>query len=214
MYNVWKPENTLNWWGNFGAENPFVFGTERVNALSKNHYTSVLPGYLSTKLVYTKLSRIIPCPNAGLREQTKNEMYCVYVAFECKVPSNNDEQFDYVCPSEQVFCATTEKRRERKKIQEICTSVHTLNEERLFDTGATVHVTPNRQLLFNTSICCSEIKVANGRHVQARQVGDIFLKCECGNFLYIYKVFYFPQCLTRISSVHPSSCEVKTTRLL
>jgi hypothetical protein len=60
-----------------------------------------------------------------LREPTKIEMYCVYATLECKVPSNNDEKFDYVCPTEQVLYATTEKRRERKKIQEICKSVCT-----------------------------------------------------------------------------------------
>jgi hypothetical protein len=43
-YNAWKPENTLNWWGTFGAQN--MFGTERVNAVRKNHYTRVLPGDL------------------------------------------------------------------------------------------------------------------------------------------------------------------------
>jgi hypothetical protein len=59
---TWKPENTLNWWGTFGADSPFVFGTERVNAVSKNHYTSVVPGYLSIKSDYTKLSPIIPSP--------------------------------------------------------------------------------------------------------------------------------------------------------
>jgi hypothetical protein len=99
--------------------------------------TSALPGYLSIKSDYTKLSRIIPSPTHVLREPTKNEMYCIYVAFEGKVPRNDDEQFDYVCPTEQVFYTTREKRRKRKKRQDICKSVRTLNEEWLFDTGAT-----------------------------------------------------------------------------
>jgi hypothetical protein len=43
-YNAWKPKNTLNWWSKFGARNPFLFGAEHVNAMSKIHYTSVLPG--------------------------------------------------------------------------------------------------------------------------------------------------------------------------
>jgi hypothetical protein len=102
-HNAWKPENKLNWWGTFGAENTFVFGTERVNALCKNHYTSVLPGYLSIKSEYTKLSCIIPSPTQVLCEPTKNEMYCVDVAFEGKVPWNNDKQFVYLRPTEQVF---------------------------------------------------------------------------------------------------------------
>jgi hypothetical protein len=85
-----------------------------------------------------------------------------------------------------------EKRSKRKKSQDICKSVRTLNEEWLFDTGATVHVTPNKHLLFDTSICCREIKVANGRHVWARLVGDLLLKSECGNYLYLQGVLFSP----------------------
>jgi hypothetical protein len=98
---------------------------------------------------------MIPSPTQVLREPTKNEMYCVYLVLEGKVPWSEDEQFDYICPMEQVFYTTTEKRRKRKKSQDICKSIRTLNEEWLFDTGATtVHVAPNKHLLFKTSICC------------------------------------------------------------
>jgi hypothetical protein len=113
-YNAWKPENTFNWWSNFGAENPFVFRTERVNAVSKNHYT-LLPGYLSIGLEYTKLSRMIPSPMQVVSEPTKNEMYCIYVAFEGKVPHHDDEKFENICPTEQVFHTTTEKTQKLKK---------------------------------------------------------------------------------------------------
>jgi hypothetical protein len=114
------------------------------------------------------------------------------MAFEGKVPRNDDVQFDYVCPTEQVFYTTTEKPRKRKKSQDICKSVCTLNKEWLLDTGATVHVMTNKHLLFNTTICCREIKVANGRHVWARLVGDILLKSECGNYLYLQGVVFSP----------------------
>jgi hypothetical protein len=80
----------------------------------------------------------------------------------------------------------------RKKSQDICKSVRTRNEEWLFDTGATVHVTPNKHFLFNTSICCREIKLANGRHVWAHQVGDVLLRSECSNYLYLQGVLYSP----------------------
>jgi hypothetical protein len=163
-----------------------------VNAMSKNHYSSVLPGYLSIRLDYTNLSHIIPSPTQVLREPTKNELYCIYVAFEGMVPRKDDEQFDYVCPTEQVFYTTMEKRRKRKKSQDSCKSERTLNEEWLFDTGATVHVTPNKHLLYNTSICCREIEVANGIHVWARLVGDLLLKGECGNYLYLQGVLFSP----------------------
>jgi hypothetical protein len=76
-YKVLKPENTLNWWGTFGAQNPLVFGIERVNAVSKNHYTSVLPWYLSIGLEYTKLSHMILSPTQILHELTKNKKYCI-----------------------------------------------------------------------------------------------------------------------------------------
>jgi autotransporter translocation and assembly factor TamB len=70
--------------------------------------------------------------------------------------------------------------------------VRTLNKGWLFDTWATVHVTPNKHLPFNTSICCREIKVANGRHVRARLAGDLLLKSECGNYLYLQGVLFSP----------------------
>jgi hypothetical protein len=66
--------------------------------------------------------------------------------------------------------------------------------EWLFDTGSTVHVTPYKYLLFNTSICYREIKGANGRHVQKNLVGDLLLKSEGGNYLYLQGVLY---CFTR-----------------
>jgi hypothetical protein len=150
-----------------------VCRTEHVNAVSKNHSTSVLPGYLSIKSEYTKLSCMIPSPRQVLREPTKNEMYCVYVAFEGKVLRTDDKHFDYVHPMEQKNYVNV------KRARKFCKSVRTLNKEWLFDTGATVHVTPNKHLLFNTSICCREIKVDNGRHVRARLVGDLLLKSEC-----------------------------------
>jgi hypothetical protein len=79
MYNALKPENTLNWWGTFGDRVPFIFGPEHVNALSKNQYSSTLPGYLSNYLEFTKLERIIPSPMQVLREPMNGEKYCIYV---------------------------------------------------------------------------------------------------------------------------------------
>jgi hypothetical protein len=48
-YNTWKPENALNWWGIHGEENPLTYGMGNVNTVSKNKYSSRLPGYLSIK---------------------------------------------------------------------------------------------------------------------------------------------------------------------
>jgi hypothetical protein len=129
-------------------------------------------------------------PTQILSEPTKKDKYCIYVAFEGKVPWNDDEQFDCVCPMDQVFYTATEKACKCKKSQDICKSVCTPKEEWLLDTGATVHITPNKHLLVNTSICCREIKVANSRYVRARQVQDILLKSECGNYLYLQGILY------------------------
>jgi hypothetical protein len=122
----------------------------------------------------------------------KDKMYCVYVAFDGKVPWNDDEQFNYVCPMEQVFYTTTETPVNVKRARTfVSLYLHPMKNSYLIQ-GATFHVTPNKHLLFSTSICCREIKVAYGRHVQARQVGDILLKSECGNYLYLQGVLYPP----------------------
>jgi hypothetical protein len=100
LINAWKPENTLNWWGTFGDWVPFIFGPERVNALSKNHYSSTLPGYLSNYTEHMKLEPVTPNPTQILREAMNGEKYCIYVAFEGLVPRNEDEHSEYVCPME------------------------------------------------------------------------------------------------------------------
>jgi hypothetical protein len=73
MYNTLKLENTLNGWGTFGERVPFIFGPEQVNALSKNQYSSRLPGYLSNYSEFTKLERIIPSSTQVLREPMNGE---------------------------------------------------------------------------------------------------------------------------------------------
>jgi hypothetical protein len=201
-YDPLKPENTLNLWGTFGDRVPFIFGPEQVNTLSKNQYSSRLPGYLSNYLEFTKLERIIPSPTQVFREPMNGENYCIYVAFEGRVRRNEDEHSNYVCPMEQVFHVPTMFVLRSKcsmlrqvlhvnvNIQDICKSACTTTEEWLFDTGATVHVTPFEYFLFNTSICYGEIKVANGRHVSANLVGDLLLKSECGKQSVLYSPLF------------------------
>jgi hypothetical protein len=92
---------------------------ERVNALSKNLYSSVLPGYLSNDSEYMKLERIIPSPTQILRESMNGEKYCIYIAFEERVPQNKDEHSDYVCPTEQVFRVNVNTPCKCKKSQDI-----------------------------------------------------------------------------------------------
>jgi hypothetical protein len=155
-YNTLKPENALNWWGIHGEENPLTYGMENVNAVSKNKYSSRLPGCLSIRSDYTKLALMIPCPSKNLRDPTDGEKYCVYVAYGGMVPRKDDECFNYVRPTEQVYVTTTAECCKRKISQDICKSVRTNTEEWLFDTGATVHITPCKHLLFNTSNCYRE----------------------------------------------------------
>jgi hypothetical protein len=111
------------------------------------------------------MERIIPSPTQVLRELMNGEKYYIYVAFEGRVPRNEDKHSNYVCPTEQVFHVTASTLHKHKKCQDICKSVCTTTEEWLFDTGATVHVTPYKNLRFNTSISYREIQVANGKHV-------------------------------------------------
>jgi hypothetical protein len=123
-YNAWKLENTLNWWGTFGDRVLLNFGPDCVNSLSKNQYSSRLPGYLSNYLESTKLERIIPSPAQVLREPMNGEKYCIYVAFEGRVPRNEDEHSENVCPTEHVFHLTASTPHKHKKCQDICKSVH------------------------------------------------------------------------------------------
>jgi hypothetical protein len=133
---------------------------------------------------------MIPCPSKNLRDLTDGEMYCVYVAYGGMVPRDDDEGFDYVRPTEHVYVTMIAKRRKRNINQDICKSVRTNTEEWLFDTSATVQITPCKHLLFNTSNCYREIKVANGKYLRSYLAGDILLWSECGNYLVLQEVLY------------------------
>jgi hypothetical protein len=108
------------------------------------------------------------------------------------VPRDDDEGFDYVHPTEQVYVTTIARRRKHNISQDICKSVRTNTEEWLFDTSATVHITLCKHLLFNTSNCYREIKVMNGKYVRSYLAGDILLRSECGNYLVLQGVLYSP----------------------
>ena len=86
-------------------------------------------------------------------------------------------------------------------------------ESWLFDTGATVHVTPNEFLLFNVQECAVKISVAQGTVVVARKQGDIKIKGSGGTTLILTDVLYVPTFTTNIISgsrlVNKSGCMVK-----
>jgi hypothetical protein len=82
-----------------------------------------------------------------------NEKYCIYAAFGGNTPEKSeviDEQYDYLppvhvkCAADQVFI---DRKRKYKKKSEDSKTVRT--EEWLFDSGASIHVTPNKHLLLN-----------------------------------------------------------------
>jgi hypothetical protein len=135
---------------------------------------------------------MIPCPSKNLCDPTDGEVYCVYVAYGGMVPRDDDEHFNYVRPTEQVYVTTIAKRHKSYISQDICKSVHTNTEEWLFDTGATVHITQCKHLLFNTLNCYREIKVANSKYVRSYLVWDILLRSECWNYLVLQRVLYRP----------------------
>jgi hypothetical protein len=90
-------------------------------------------------------------------------------------------------------CTSLQLQNVKRKIsQDICKSVRTNTEEWLFDTSATIHITPFKYLLFNTSNCYREIKVANSKNVRSYLAGDILLWSECGNYLVLQGVLCSP----------------------
>jgi 5-methylcytosine-specific restriction endonuclease McrA len=64
-------------------------GTNRFNILSRNDYSTLVPGYLLLHLEYSTLHRIVPKPNKVLRDPVENEKYALYIAFEGKVPTQS-----------------------------------------------------------------------------------------------------------------------------
>jgi hypothetical protein len=79
-----------------------------------------------------KLERIIPSPAQVLR--MNGEKYCIYMAFEGRVPRNKDKHSDYVRLMEQVFHVTASSPSKHKRCEDICKSVCTTTEEWFFDT--------------------------------------------------------------------------------
>jgi hypothetical protein len=62
----------------------------------------------------------------------------------------------------------------------------------LFDSGASIHVTPNKHLLLNSKPCSIQIRVTNGCCVSASLVGDVLLKFNCHSLLLLHVILYSP----------------------
>jgi hypothetical protein len=78
--------------------------------------------------------------------------------------------------------------RENKKGQDYSKSVSC--EEWLFDSGASVHVTPNKTLLLNARPVNRNIHVADGSLVVATMTGDVLLKITCGSVIDLKNITY------------------------
>jgi hypothetical protein len=96
----------------------------------------------------------------------------------------------------QVFIDRTLKYKKKSKDSK---SVRT--EEWLFDSGASVHVTPNKHLLLNSKPCSIQIRVTNGCYVSASLVGNVLLKCKCDSLLLLCGILYYATFNKNIISV-------------
>jgi hypothetical protein len=149
-------DNPQNWWAVWGVEVKPP-GTTKFNALSRNDYSTLVPGYLSLRSIYSTIHRMVPNPNKVLHGPVENEKYELYIAIEGRVPKQSSDTgagFDYYgeeSDMEEVNATigyyTDHSRRGKRSrsgtiSEDIRKSVR-ITEEWLFDSGATVHVTPN-----------------------------------------------------------------------
>jgi hypothetical protein len=75
-------------------------------------------------------------------------------------------------------------------------------EHWLFDTGATVHVTPTDTFLTNIVYHAQTIKVAEGTCVHSPKYEDLTLKSKCGGIVQLLKILYAPEFYKHIISGH------------
>jgi hypothetical protein len=90
-------DNPQNWWAVWGVEVKPA-GTSKFNVLSRNDYSTLVPGYLSLRSNYSTLHRMVPNPNKLLRDPVENKRYALYIAFKGKLPKENSGTgagFDY-----------------------------------------------------------------------------------------------------------------------
>jgi hypothetical protein len=149
-YNKLRQLDATNWWALFGEQDLVRLGGGGFNSLDRNWYSTMLPGYLSLGTSYTKIEHMVQSPTKILCEPMPNEKYCIYAAFGGNYPEKSeviDKQYDYVPPVHEVCAADKEfisRKHKYKKKSEESKSVRT--EEWLFDSGPSVHVTPNKHL--------------------------------------------------------------------
>jgi hypothetical protein len=90
---------------------------------------------------------------------------------------------------------------------------HNSSELWLFDTGASVHVTPSDKFLFNPQFKRVTVRVAEGTVVQSPKQGDLLLQSNCGAQLRLTGVLVIPSFTKNIISgsklVQNNSQEIK-----
>jgi hypothetical protein len=123
-YNKLRQLDAKNWWAVFKEKDLVCLGGGGFNALDRNQYSTMLPGYLSLGTSYMKIERIVPSPTKILREPMPNENYCIYAAFGGNFPDKSEvsvEQYDYVppvhviCAADQVLSIANAKIRKRAR---------------------------------------------------------------------------------------------------
>jgi hypothetical protein len=96
-YNKLRQLHAKNWWAVFGEQDLVRLGGGSFNALDRNQYSTMLPGYLSLGTSYTKIERIVPSPTKILREPMPHEKYCIYTAFGGSTPEINYRRVVRLC---------------------------------------------------------------------------------------------------------------------
>jgi hypothetical protein len=67
-------DNPPNWWAVWGVEVKPP-STNKFNVLSRNDYSTLVPGYLSLRSNYSTLHCMMPNPNKVLRDPVDNKKY-------------------------------------------------------------------------------------------------------------------------------------------
>jgi len=203
MWNLDPTWEDNNYWAQYPAYEDTA--TETVfNVLSKNKYNIHSPGYVSKDCTNSDIMRLIPSPMYVPSEPTehnnKYQPYALQVAQNgsdyykfmrtqfYEEPETEDEAHDL-----EVNSIEPSNKRSRTSPSYSQDSKSARLEEWLLDSGATIHVTPNSNLLLNMYPCNRLVSVADGKQVQVRHAGDVLLKVICGSYLYLKGVLYLPR---------------------
>jgi hypothetical protein len=87
------------------------------------------------------------------------------------------------------------------------------DEKRLFDTGATTHVTGSDKFLLNISFGCNFINVMGGKRYYAECTGNVILRNNQETLLVLREVVYVPEAQNIISKLQVSHGTARKSRI-